>query len=88
MVVFPTAYDTTATTITFLLYNLALHPEIQQKVYEEILTVVRDEVKYHRAHIYSNFAPPLHFKKILYATKVSLYGIVVVKYTIIYIFTS
>ena len=44
MVFFPTAYDTTASTITFLLYNLALYPEIQEKVYEEITTVAGDEV--------------------------------------------
>ena len=44
MVFYPTAYDTTASTITFLLYNLALHPEIQEKVYEEITTVAGDEV--------------------------------------------
>ena len=44
MVFFPTAYDTTASTMTYLLYNLALYPEIQEKVYEEITTVAGDEV--------------------------------------------
>ena len=37
-------YDTTATTITFLLYNLALHPEIQEQIHEEIENVTGNEV--------------------------------------------
>ena len=37
-------YDTTATTITFLLYNLALHPEIQEKIHAEIENVTGNEV--------------------------------------------
>ena len=37
-------YDTTATSITFLLYNLAIHPEIQEKVYEEIENATVNEV--------------------------------------------
>ena len=44
MLFFPAGYDTTATTISFLLYNLALHPEIQEKVHEEVVKVARDEV--------------------------------------------
>ena len=40
----PAGYDTTATTITFLLYNLALHPEIQEKLHEEIVNVTGNEV--------------------------------------------
>ena len=41
---FPGAYDTSSTAISFLLYNLALHPEIQEKLYEEIVDVSRNEV--------------------------------------------
>ena len=37
-------YDTTATSITFLLYNLAIHPEIQEKVHEEIENAIVNEV--------------------------------------------
>ncbi|XP_065075229.1 cytochrome P450 4d2-like [Ochlerotatus camptorhynchus] len=32
-------HDTTASAITFLLYSLAKHPDVQQKVYEEIISV-------------------------------------------------
>ena len=37
-------YDTTATSITFLLYNLAIHPEIEEKVYEEVENAIVNEV--------------------------------------------
>ena len=33
-------YDTTATTLSFLSYCLALHPDIQQKCMQEIETVL------------------------------------------------
>ncbi|XP_058818855.1 probable cytochrome P450 4d14 [Topomyia yanbarensis] len=36
-------HDTTASAITFLLYSLAKHPEIQQKVYEEITSVIGED---------------------------------------------
>jgi cytochrome P450 family 6 len=35
------AYETSASTLSFALYELALHPEIQQSVREEILQVLR-----------------------------------------------
>ena len=41
---FPAAYDTSATTISFILYNLALHPEIQENVHDEIVNTTRNEV--------------------------------------------
>ena len=44
MLFLPTGFDTTAATITFILYNLALHPEIQEKIHEEIVNVTRNEV--------------------------------------------
>jgi cytochrome P450 len=28
-------YETTATTLSFAAYNIACHPEVQQKLYEE-----------------------------------------------------
>ena len=46
MVFLPTAYDTTAASVAFLLYNLALNPEIQEKVHEEIDRVAGNEVLY------------------------------------------
>jgi cytochrome P450 family 6 len=33
-------FDTSATTLSFVLYELALHPEIQQRLREEILQVL------------------------------------------------
>ena len=42
---FVAGYDTTASTIAFLLYNLTLNPEIQEKVYEEIIDAAGDQVK-------------------------------------------
>ena len=42
---FLAGYDTTATSIAFLLYNLALNPEIQKKLYEEIVDAAGDKVE-------------------------------------------
>lgn len=36
-------HDTTTSTISFTLYNLAKYPEIQKKVYEEICEVLGDK---------------------------------------------
>lgn len=36
-------YETTAASLSFLAYNLALNPNIQQKMYEEIVTVLGKE---------------------------------------------
>ncbi|XP_053692914.1 cytochrome P450 4d1-like [Sabethes cyaneus] len=36
-------HDTTTSAISFLLYRLAKHPDVQQKVYEEIISVVGDD---------------------------------------------
>lgn len=33
-------YETTAASLSFLAYNLALNPDIQQKMYEEIVSVL------------------------------------------------
>ena len=41
---FVAGYDTTATSIAFLLYNLTLNPEIQEKLYEEIVDSAGDKV--------------------------------------------
>jgi len=35
-------YDTTATTITLTLYNLAMNPEVQERLYEEIMSTLKD----------------------------------------------
>ena len=37
-------YDTTSTASSFLMYLLAIHPEIQQKLYEEIVETLGDKV--------------------------------------------
>ena len=44
MLFFIAGYDTTATSIAFLLYNLALNPEIQEKLHEEIVDATGDKV--------------------------------------------
>lgn len=36
-------HDTTTSALTFIFYNIAKHQDIQQKVYEEILTVTGDD---------------------------------------------
>ena len=36
----PKGHDTTASAISWCLYNLALHPDIQQRAYEEVDSVV------------------------------------------------
>ncbi|XP_048730209.2 cytochrome P450 3A24-like [Ostrea edulis] len=36
-------YETTASTLSFLAYFLAIHPDVQQKIYEEILSELGDE---------------------------------------------
>ena len=41
---FIAGYETTATSIAFLLYNLAMNPEIQQKLHEEIIAVAGAQV--------------------------------------------
>ena len=43
---FLAGYETTASTISFLIYNLTIHPDIQEKVYQEIVDVVGDRVKH------------------------------------------
>ena len=47
MLFLPAGYDTTASAITLLLYNLALNPDIQEKLYEEIEDVAGSEVIKH-----------------------------------------
>ena len=42
---FIAGYDTTAIAIMYLLYNLALNPDIQDKVYEEIMNVAGERVR-------------------------------------------
>lgn len=38
------AHDTTKSTTAFIMYNLAKHPEIQQKVYDEAYLLLKDDV--------------------------------------------
>ena len=38
-------FETTASTMSILLYNLAKHPQIQEKCYEEIANILTDEDK-------------------------------------------
>ena len=44
---FMAAYETTASTMGFLLYNLALNPECQETLVEEIDNVVGETVSHH-----------------------------------------
>ena len=50
MLFFLAGYETTATSISFLLYNLTLNPEIQEKLHEEIMDVAGDQVKCEQMH--------------------------------------
>ncbi|MBT8184074.1 MAG: cytochrome P450 [Eudoraea sp.] len=42
LILFTAGYETTANALSFALYFLARHPQIQQKAYEEILTVLNE----------------------------------------------
>jgi len=41
---FLAGYDTTATTISMAIYNLACNPEAQEKLYEEAKTILESDV--------------------------------------------
>ncbi|XP_025105956.1 cytochrome P450 3A29-like [Pomacea canaliculata] len=41
-VILMAGYETTSTTLQFLTYNLALHQDVQQRVYEEIIDTIGD----------------------------------------------
>ena len=43
---FLAAYDTTSTTMSFLIHNLSKHEELQEKLYEEIQDVMEGYVSY------------------------------------------
>ena len=56
MLFFIAGYDTTATSIAFLIYNLTLNPEIQEKLHEEIMDAAGDKVfrvnsRFHITHL-------------------------------------
>lgn len=36
MLFFLVGYETTATTVAWMLYNLALYPDVQEKLYDEV----------------------------------------------------
>ena len=44
MLFFLAGYDTTATTLTYLMYSLALNPDCQQKAAEEVDRVLGQQV--------------------------------------------
>ena len=50
MLFFVGGYETTATSIAFLLYNLTLNSEIQEKLHEEIMEIAGDQVKIKISH--------------------------------------
>ena len=39
------AFDTTATTLSFLIYYLAINPDVQKKLFDEILKTVGNKVE-------------------------------------------
>ena len=41
---FLAGYDTTATSITLLLYELAVNPDIQEQLHDEIISVAGEKV--------------------------------------------
>lgn len=41
---FLAGYDTTARSLSMFLYSMAVHPEIQEKLHEEIVEQIGDEV--------------------------------------------
>ena len=45
-------YDTTASTLSFLLHELTLNPDVQQTLYEEINEKLGDQVVYDRIKMY------------------------------------
>ena len=49
---FIAGYETTATTIAFLLYNLALYPEIQGKVNDEIMQAAPGDIEVRNNDLY------------------------------------
>lgn len=42
VIFFIAGYETTATTLHFMIYNLALYPDIQQKIADEIQQQIGD----------------------------------------------
>ena len=37
-------YETTATALSYAAYSLACHPEVQQKLYDEVKSVIESKV--------------------------------------------
>ena len=45
MLLFVAGYDTTATSLSFFMYNMAKNPEVQETLVQEIHRVVGDKVR-------------------------------------------
>ena len=60
---FIAGYETTATSIAFLLYNLSLNPEIQEKLYKEIIDTAGDQVSFDLSLEYVNRPHSLQFHR-------------------------
>ena len=45
MLFFVAGYDTTSNSLSFFMYNMALHPECQDKLSEEIERVIGEKVR-------------------------------------------
>lgn len=44
---FDAGYETTATTLAWLAHSLAVNPDVQEKLHDEIVSVVGDKVMEH-----------------------------------------
>lgn len=80
---FSAGYETSSTTMAFALYELAVHPDIQEKVREEILQVSE---KYSYSMNYESLKELVYLEQILNGTYCSLgYNYIVIILGIVFL---